>query len=278
MTDQLNVLVTGASSGIGKATALEFAARGHRVFAAARRASELEALARTSERIEAVVLDVTDADAVHAAAHRIDELTAAHGVDVLVNSAGYALGGPVEALSGEAVEHQFQTNVFGLLDVTRTFLPRMRERGSGRIINVSSVVGRVVFPGMGVYAATKFALEALSDALRMELAPFGVGVVLIEPGFVKTDIGDASGRQAAGFAVASGGYEELIEKTGEFVAKQVAENGIAPERVAQRIADAATARNPRARYMLPASSKVMVALMTALPDGGADRAKRLAAR
>jgi NAD(P)-dependent dehydrogenase (short-subunit alcohol dehydrogenase family) len=278
MADQLNVLVTGASSGIGKATALEFAARGQRVFAAARRASELEALARTHEQIEAVPLDVTDADSVRASANRIDELTAGHGVDVLVNSAGYALGGPVEALSGEAVQHQFQTNVFGLLDVTRAFLPRMRERGSGRIVNVSSVVGRVVFPGMGVYSATKFALEALSDALRMELAPFGVAVVLVEPGFVKTDIDGASSRQSAGFAVAPAGYEELIEKTSEFVSKQVAENGIDPERVAQRIADAATARNPKARYVLPASSKVMVALMTALPDGGADRAKRLAAR
>ena len=257
---------------------MEFAGRGQRVFAAARRASELEALARANELIEAVPLDVTDAESVRASAHRVEELTDGHGVDVLVNSAGYALGGPVEALSGEAVQHQFQTNVFGLLDVTRAFLPRMREHGSGRIINVSSVVGRVVFPGMGVYAATKFALEALSDALRMELAPFGIGVVLIEPGFVKTDIDDASSRQAADFALVPDGYEELIEKTSEFVAKQVAENGIAPERVARRIADAATARNPKARYLLPASSKLLVALMTTLPDGGADRAKSLAAR
>jgi short-subunit dehydrogenase len=131
---------------------------------------------------------------------------------------------------------------------------------------------------MGVYAATKFALEALSDALRMELAPFGVSVVLVEPGFVKTDIGDASQRQAADFAVAAAGYEELIRKTREFVGKQVAENGIAPERVARRIADAAEAGSPKARYLLPASSKFLVALMNALPDGGADRAKRLAAR
>lgn len=278
MAEQLNVLVTGASSGIGRATALEFAARGHTVFAAARRASELEQLARASERIEAVPIDVTDAESVSVAASRIDQLTDGHGVDVLVNSAGYALGGPVEALSGEAVQHQFQTNVFGLLDVTRAFLPQMRERRSGRIINVSSVVGRVVFAGMGVYSATKFALEALSDALRMELAPFGVSVVLIEPGFVKTDIGGASQRQAADFAVAAAGYEELIRKTSEFVAKQVEENGIAPEKVARRIADAATASSPKARYVLPASSKVLVGFMTTLPDGAADRAKRLAVR
>jgi NAD(P)-dependent dehydrogenase (short-subunit alcohol dehydrogenase family) len=274
----MKVLVTGASSGIGRATALEFARRGHTVFAAARRASELEELARADERIEAVPIDVTDIVSVSAAAGRVDQLTAGYGVDALVNCAGYALGGPVETLSGEAVEHQFQTNVFGLLDVTRAFLPRMRVRGTGRIVNVSSVVGRVVFPGMGVYSATKFALEALSDALRMELAPFGVSVVLVEPGFVKTDIGEASQRQAATFAPAADGYEELTKKTVEFVSKQVADNGIPPQRVARQIARAVESRNPRARYLLPASSKVLVGLMTRLPDGAADRAKRLAAR
>jgi NAD(P)-dependent dehydrogenase (short-subunit alcohol dehydrogenase family) len=278
MTDQLSVLVTGASSGIGRATALEFAARGHRVFAAARRVAELEELASASERIEPVPLDVTDPESVREAARRIDELSDGQGVDVLVNSAGYALGGPVEALSGDAVQHQFQTNVFGLLDVTRTFLPQMRRRRSGAIVNVSSVVGRVVFPGMGVYSATKFALEALSDALRMELAPFGVSVVLIEPGFVKTDIAGASGRQTASFSVNGNGYEKLIESTSQFVSKQVAQNGIAPERVARRIADAVRARRVKARYVLPASSRVLVGVMRALPDSGADRAKRLATR
>ena len=278
MAEQLNVLVTGASSGIGKATSLEFATRGHIVFAAARRAGELEVLARSTERIQAVPIDVTEAESVRAAASRIDQPTGGHGIDVLVNSAGYALGGPVEALSGDAIQHQFQTNVFGLLDVTRAFLPRMRERRNGRIVNVSSVVGRVVFPGMGVYSATKFALEALSDALRMELAPFGISVVIVEPGFVKTDISLASERQAADFAVTAGGYEELIKKTSEFVGKQVAENGIPPERVARRIADAAESDNPKARYLLPLSSRLLVGLMGNLPDGAADRAKRLAAR
>ncbi len=278
MAKQLKVLVTGASSGIGKATAVEFAARGHRVFAAARREAELGELSAANDLIEALPMDVTDGASVAEAAVRVEEATAGYGLDVLVNSAGYALGGPVEALSDDAVQHQFQTNVFGLLDVTRAFLPRMRERRSGRIVNISSVVGRVVFPGMGVYSATKYALEALSDALRMELAPFGVAVVLIEPGFVKTDIGDASQRQAADFSVAAEGYEALITKTREFVAKQVAENGIAPERVARRIADASEGASPRARYVLPASSRVLVSLMTTLPDRAADRAKALAAR
>jgi NAD(P)-dependent dehydrogenase (short-subunit alcohol dehydrogenase family) len=278
MSEKLKVLVTGASSGIGRAAAVEFAARGHYVLAAARRAEELDQLAGESDQIEPVPVDVTDRESVAEALRRVDEVTENYGIDVLVNSAGYALGGPVEVLSADAVAHQFQTNVFGLLDVTRAVLPKMRSRGSGRIVNVSSVVGRVAFPGMGVYAATKFALEALSDALRMELAPFGVGVVLIEPGFVKTDIGEASQRQAAEFPPAADGYEEMIVRVREYIGRQVAENGIPAERVGRQIVEAAEARNPRARYLLPVSSKALVRVMTALPDKAADRAKALATR
>jgi NAD(P)-dependent dehydrogenase (short-subunit alcohol dehydrogenase family) len=278
MAERLKVLVTGASSGIGRAAAVEFARRGHDVFAGARRAEELGLLAAEQERIEPVRMDVTDHESVAGAVARVDELTEGYGIDALINSAGYALGGPVEVLSGKAVEHQFQTNVFGLLDVTRAFLPKMRSRGSGRIVNVSSVVGRVAFPGMGVYAATKFALEALSDALRMELAAFGVKVILIEPGFVKTGIDVASQRQAAEFPPAADGYEDMIERVREFVGKQVAENGIPAERVGRQIVEAVEARNPRARYLLPVSSKALVHLMTALPAGAADRAKALATR
>ena len=127
MAERLNVLVTGASSGIGRAAACELASRGHNVFLGARRRTELEELARTSERMKAVPLDVTDPDSVRAAAGRVDELTAGHGIDVLLNSAGYALGGPVEALSGEAVQHQFQTNVFGPVSYTHLTLPTNRE-------------------------------------------------------------------------------------------------------------------------------------------------------
>ncbi len=268
------VLITGASSGIGRAAAVELAGRGHRVFASARRLAALEELAQAHPGIAAVPLDVTDDASVDDAVRAVDELTAGHGLDVLVNNAGYALGGPIEALSGEAVEHQFQTNVFGLLRVTRAFLPSMRARRSGRLINLSSVVGRVAFPGMGVYGATKFAVEALSDTLRMELAGFNISVSLVEPGFVATGIGAASAQQAAEFPVTIDGYEELATAAGTWVAKQIAENAISPEQVARRIADAATARRPKARYLLPASSRVLVGTMGALPSGAADRAKR----
>jgi short-subunit dehydrogenase len=273
MTKQkLNVVVTGASSGIGRATAIEMAGRGHRVFAAARRVTVLETLEREHPNVVALELDVTDGASVEQAARRVGELTDGGGADVLVNSAGYALAGAVETLPGEAVEHQFATNVFGLLEVTRAFLPGMRARGSGTVINVSSIVGRMVFPGMGVYAASKFAVEALSDALRLELAPFGVSVVLIEPMFVATAIGEASQEQASAFTPNVDSYEQVNAKTLEYVSSEVAK-GIPAEAVARRIADAAAARRPKARYALPLRARFIIPLMRGLPDGAADRAK-----
>src|SRR5437879_4100482 len=133
MTAHLNILVTGGSSGIGKATALELAKRGHHVIASARRVALLEELERTEKRICALALDVTYPESIRSVVEQVDELTARHGIDVLINSAGYALFGPLEALCGDALRHQFETNVFGLLDLTRAFLPQMRARQSGRI-------------------------------------------------------------------------------------------------------------------------------------------------
>jgi short-subunit dehydrogenase len=149
----------------------------------------------------------------------------------------------------------------------------MRQHRSGTIVNISSVVGRVVFPGMGVYSATKFAVEALSDALRMELAPFGVSVVLIEPAFVKTDLGATSVREAAPFTLAANGYQELMEKTGTFLAREIGENAIPAEKVARQIADAVESRKPKARYALPLSGRAVIKLFGALPPASADRAK-----
>jgi NAD(P)-dependent dehydrogenase (short-subunit alcohol dehydrogenase family) len=274
MSKHLTTLVTGASSGIGRATALELAARGHRVLAAARRAEKLDDLAQADQHITALQLDVTDAAAVSAAALRVDELTAGHGVDVLVNAAGYALLGPVHGLSSEAIEHQFATNVLGPLNVTRAMLPNMRERHNGRIINISSVLGRFSLPGLGAYSASKYALEALSDALRIELAPYGVSVVLIEPAWVATNIADGSLQQTLPFAAAINGDADQFSKAGAYVADQLAHNSITPETVARQIATAAEATHPRTRYVLPAKGKLLVRLMGAMPDRVADRAKR----
>jgi NAD(P)-dependent dehydrogenase (short-subunit alcohol dehydrogenase family) len=274
--DSLKVFVTGASSGIGRAAAQELAARGHQVFAGARRAGALEELADGNPRIAAVPIDVTDPASVKTAAARVDDSTSGQGVDVLVNGAGYALRGPVEAVSGAAVEHHFATNVFGMLEVTRAFLPAMRARRSGRVINVSSVVGRFVLPGLGAYSASKFAVEALSDALRMELADFGVSVVLIEPSWVTTNIADASAAQTSDFPLAAEGYERQLKTTGAYIVNEVRTRAIPAAAVGRQIADAAEARRPKPRYVMPARGRFLVRLFNALPDRAADRAKRRA--
>jgi NAD(P)-dependent dehydrogenase (short-subunit alcohol dehydrogenase family) len=276
MSKHLTTLVTGASSGVGRATALELAGRGHRVLAAARRKEKLDELAQAEQHITALQLDVTDAAAVSAAALRVDELTAGHGVDVLVNAAGYALLGPVAGLSSEAIEHQFATNVLGPLNVTRALLPKMREGHSGRIINISSVLGRFALPGLGAYSASKYALEALSDALRIELAPHGISVVLIEPTWVATNIAEGSLQQTLPSAAAINGDADAdqFSKAGAYVADQLAHNSITAETVARQIATAAEATRPKTRYVLPAKGKLLVSLMGAMPDRIADHAKR----
>ena len=279
MAEHLKIFVTGASSGIGRAVAIELAGRGHTVFAAARRQAELDDLAASHGGVVAVPLDVTDQESVDKAWASISAATQGAGVDVLINAAGYALTGPVETLSTEEVKRQFDTNVFGLLAVTRAVLPAMRARHAGRIINVSSVVGRTSFPAMGVYGATKYAVEALSDSLRMELAPTGIKVVLVEPGFVATDIIDASTRERADVAVGpvgdGDGYAQLIEAADRFLAKQLMQGMPAPA-LARRIAKVAESRRPRSRYVAPLSAKGLVALFSRLPDGLADAAKRRA--
>ncbi len=275
MTGQLSVLVTGASSGIGRAAATEFARRGHRVFAAARREEVLADLAASTPNVHAVTLDVTDADSVRSAWAKIKADTGGAGVDVLVNNAGFALSGPVEILADADVRRQFGTNVFGLLTMTRTVLPAMRARGSGRIINISSLVGLTTFPGMGVYGATKYAVEALSDALRQEVAGFGIKVVIIEPGFVATSLGEAGDSRGGAAGAVPDAYASMVAAGAKYLARQIA-NGIAPARVAAAIANAAEHRNPRLRYVVPASARPLLALLTSLPGRLADRAKQRA--
>jgi NADP-dependent 3-hydroxy acid dehydrogenase YdfG len=276
MAEQLKILVTGASSGIGRAAASELAQRGHTVFAAARRLAALEELAESHRGIVAVPLDVTDEKSIETAWALVDSASQGAGIDVLVNAAGFALTGPIETLTTQEVKRQFDTNVFGLLAVTRAVLPSMRTRRTGRIINISSIVGRTSFPAMGVYGATKYAVEALSDSLRMELAPLGVKVVLIEPGFVATDIVEASSRERDDAADSSGdvdGYRPLIEGAERFLEKQM-KQAMPASALARTIAAAAEARRPRTRYVAPVSAKGLVALFTRLPDRLADAAKR----
>jgi NAD(P)-dependent dehydrogenase (short-subunit alcohol dehydrogenase family) len=231
-------------------------------------------LAAATPNIRAVGLDVTDADSVRRAWAAIEASTGGAGLDVLVNNAGFALTGPVEMLGDAEIQRQFATNVFGLLAMTRAALPAMRARGSGRLINISSLVGRTTFPGMGVYGATKYAVEALSDALRQEVAGFGIQVVIIEPGFAATSLGEAAARPGRGQETPDA-YADMVAAGERYVAAQIAK-GIAPEQVAIVIANAAEHRSPRPRYVVPTRARPLIGLLTALPDRLADRAKQRA--
>jgi NAD(P)-dependent dehydrogenase (short-subunit alcohol dehydrogenase family) len=273
MSGQLRVLVTGASSGIGKATAVEFARRGYRVFAAARTETALAEMSATTPNLTGVRMDVTDGLSIAQGWAKIEAETGGAGVDVLLNNAGFALTGPLETLSDEDIQRQFATNVFGLLSVTRTVLPGMRDRRHGRIINVSSVLGRFSMAGVGAYAATKYAVEALSDALRLELAGFGIKVVIMEPGFVATNIGAASDAHPSADVPIPEAYEDLLAKGDRYMAAQLAK-ATAPTVVATAIVRAAENPNPRSRYLVPGRITPMVKLLTWLPVGLADRAKR----
>src|SRR3954452_2042856 len=182
------VLITGCSSGIGRATAKRLAGGGHAVYATARRLESIADL--EGPRCKTLALDVTDEASMAAAVKAVEEAEGAVGV--LVNNAGYSQSGAVESVPMDAVRRQFETNVFGLVRMCQLVLPGMRAQHWGRIINISSMGGKVVFPGGGFYHGTKFAVEAISDALRFEVKGFGVDVVIIEPGLIKTEFGTAA--------------------------------------------------------------------------------------
>jgi NAD(P)-dependent dehydrogenase (short-subunit alcohol dehydrogenase family) len=263
------VLVTGCSSGIGAATAARLAAAGWTVYATARRVETLAEL--EAKGCRTLALDVTD-DASRRAA--VEAVAAAEGaVGVLVNNAGYSQSGAVESVSEERVRAQFETNVFGLLAMCRLVLPRMREQRWGKIVNVSSMGGRFTFPGGGVYHASKYAVEALSDALRFEVRGFGVDVIVIEPGLIRTRFGDTAAREID--AADSGPYAEfnraLAAATADVYERgPVGRLGGPPEAVARTIERAISASRPRARYTVTPSARILIAAHAALRDAGWD--------
>ena len=269
-----SILITGATSGIGRDAALRLAGAGHLVLAGGRRADALAWLARTSGgRVEPLVLDVTDPGSVAAAAELVERRTGRRGLDVLVNNAGFALPGPLEVLDERDLRELFDTNVFGLLAVTRAFLPAMRERGQGRVVNVGSIMGRVAMPLLGAYNASKHAVAALTHALRMELAPFGITVVLVEPGAVRTGFAARAltglgpyRDPASPYAAALAGTDAAWARAYRFAP--------GPASAGRAVARAATADRPRARYVVPARNRLVVAALTALPTAAADATKR----
>lgn len=264
--DKQIILVTGATTGIGRHAALHLAKQGHRVIATGRNAAALQELAREAAGtgLATLRLDVTSAASIEDARRAVDEMTGGYGVDVLVNNAGYGAAAPLLESPDEEVRGQFETNVFGLLAVTRAFAPRMMDRRSGRIINVSSVGGRVTFPLFGAYNATKYAVESMSDALRNELRPFGIQVSIVEPGPIKTEFSNRSVADVARYQDAASRYASVFARA-DALKKQADGMSVSPAVVVRAIEKAATARRPAARYVAPFSSFVGLVVMKLLP-------------
>ena len=265
------VLITGCSSGIGAATASRLAKAGWPVYATARRPETLAAL--EADGCRTLALDVVDEASRQAA---VDAVVAAEGaVGVLVNNAGYSQSGAVESIPDDRVRDQFETNVFGPLALCRLVLPGMREQGWGKIVQLSSMGGKLTFPGGGLYHATKHAVEAISDALRFEVKSFGVDVIVIEPGLITSGFSDAVVRGLDAASAADAPYAEFNRAVGE-ASRDVYEKGLLsklggpPEAVAERIEDALSAKRPRARYTVTPSARALLALHAVLPDRGWD--------
>lgn len=256
------VLITGCSTGIGHDLAQRLARVGYSVIATARHP---ETLADLSVAL-ALPLDVTDPKSVAAAT---EEIVSRFGrIDVLVNNAGYALRGALEEAPVDDVEAMFDVNVFGVLRMIRAAAPYMRRQGSGHIINISSIAGRCSTPGSGAYSATKFAVEALSDALRWELAPFGIQVVIIEPGSISTSFdATAQAHTRASLADPSSPYHDLYQHSARF-AGSMRRQGAGPEAVSQVIQEAIEAAKPRRRYLvaIPFSGRLVLHLGEAVWD------------
>ena len=255
---------------MGRATALELARGGDQVFALGRTESDLRELAAEAAHVardgSAVIplsMDIADAASRQAAVASIMEATSGRGVDLLVNNAGYGQMGPLEEITADQLRRQFEVNVVGLLAFTQPFLPGMRARRRGTIINISSTAGRVAAPFAGAYAASKFAVEAMSDALRLELSPFGLHVILIEPGPIRTGFKDAALAVAARdpaspYASLLRGFEQ--GRKGWYVFE------LPPERVAETIVRAAGAGRPRARYTVTLPARVTSLARRLMPD------------
>ncbi len=259
------VLITGCSSGIGYATAERLAADGRKVYATARKPETLSGL--KEKGCETLALDVTDEASMTAA---VDTVTKAEGaVGVLVNNAGYSQSGAVESVPIAQIQRQFETNVFGLIRMCQLVLPGMREQRWGKIVNIGSMGGRLVFPGGGVYHATKYAVEAISDALRFEVRGFGVDVILIEPGLIVTKFGEVAAA-SIGDSAGAGAYEDFNRKvaqaTEDAYKGPLAKLGAGPEAVANAIAGALKSGRPRARYAVTPSAHLLINQRRITPD------------
>jgi len=260
------VLITGCSSGIGYATAERLLRDGKAVYATARSLDSIADLA--AKGATTLALDVTDEDSMSAAVQRVTDAEGAVGV--LINNAGYSQSGAVESVGLDEVRRQFETNVFGLIRMCQLVLPGMRERGEGTIVNIGSMGGRLTFPGGGIYHATKYAVEAISDALRFEVRGFGVHVVLVEPGLITTNFGEVAAGSVQAGAPGDGPYGDFNRHVATATAGAykgpMAKLGGGPDVVADTIAKALAAKRPRARYVVTPSAHLLIGQRRITPD------------
>ncbi len=271
MTVPQVILVTGCSSGIGRATALEASRRGHRVFASARNRSDLADLERR-DNLTALALDVTDPASVRAAVELV--LARAGRIDALVNNAGYAQYGAVEEVTPEEWRAVFEVNFFGLLDVTRAVLPAMRAARRGTIVLISSLGGRVSVPFASPYCASKHALEAVADALRVETAPFGVRVATVEPGPIDTRFADRARSIVGPLIARPGPYRAFYANAERAMDGDFRRGHLPPEAVARVVVAAIESPRPRPRYRVTWLARVLILMKTVLPDRWLDRVMR----
>ena len=260
------ILISGCSSGIGRATAIEAARRGHIVFATARDAGAIHDLesVREGASIRTLPLDVQDPDSCAEAVRSV--LASAGRLDALVNNAGYAQYGSVEDVSIDRWQRQFDVNLFGAIRLTQAALPAMREAKSGTIVNVSSLGGKLSIPFASPYCSVKHALEAISDALRVELTPFGIRVVVIEPGTITTKFEERARREVEQLMKGSGPYSRFYGGAERAMDVEFRKGELPPEAVARVIVAAIESDRPKTRYPITMLSRLMIPLKRLLPD------------
>jgi NAD(P)-dependent dehydrogenase (short-subunit alcohol dehydrogenase family) len=268
-----SVLVTGASTGIGRATALRLDADGWRVFAGVRDPADGESLrAAASERLLPVALDVTDPEQIAAAAQLV-EREAEDGLDGLVNNAGVAVPGPLETIPLDDLRHQLEVNLVAYVAVTQALLPQIR-RAEGRIVFLASIGGRIAFPFGGPYHASKFATEAIGDVFRQELRPWGIEVAIIEPGSIDTPIWGRGQQKAEEVEAKSPQtnllYGAALEKFRKVI-EDTAERGIPPEKVAKAISHALESNRPKTRYLVGFDARAQALIKPLIPTRLFDR-------
>jgi NAD(P)-dependent dehydrogenase (short-subunit alcohol dehydrogenase family) len=275
MTELPGVVVTGASTGIGTACALRLAQHGYRVFAGVRKPEDGERLVQAAGgRLHWLLLDVTDEATIGRAAESVGSMQRGQGLSGLVNNAGIAVGGPLEFLSSERLRHQLEVNVVGLHAVTQAFIPLIRQ-ARGRIVHIGSIAGRIASPFTGAYAASKHAVEALTDALRLELAPDGIHVSVVEPGQVRTPIWDKGLREFSETTAqipAEGmqRYRDRLQAL-QHILERARTRAAPPELVADAVLHALGSPEPRTRYVVGGDARLRLWLSRLLPDRVMDR-------